>query len=56
MADFYRAMAQGRSAPAALRQAKLRLLQRRMPLGNVEISLAHPFFWAPFKLMGVPSK
>jgi CHAT domain-containing protein len=56
MADFYRAMAQGRSAPAALRQAKLQLLQRRMPLGNVEISLAHPFFWAPFKLMGVPPK
>ncbi len=56
MAAFYSAMAQGGSTSAALRQAKLQLLQRRMPLGNVEISLAHPFFWAPFKLMGVPPR
>jgi CHAT domain-containing protein len=52
MAAFYRGMAQGSAAPAALRQAKLQLLQRRIPLGNVEVSLAHPFFWAPFKLVG----
>jgi CHAT domain-containing protein len=56
MAAFYRAMSQGSTPAAALRQAKLQLMQRRMPLGNVEISLAHPFFWAPFKLMGAPSR
>jgi CHAT domain-containing protein len=54
MGGFYRAMAKGSSTPAALRQAKLQLLQQRVRMGNVEVSLAHPFFWAPFKLAGVP--
>lgn len=55
MAGFYRAMAEGRPAPAALRQAKLQLLRQRMRVGNVEVSLAHPFFWAPFILVGAPA-
>jgi CHAT domain-containing protein len=49
-------MSQGRATPTALRQAKLELLQKRVRMGNVEVSLAHPFFWAPFKLVGAPSR
>jgi CHAT domain-containing protein len=56
MSAFYEALAKGQSPPVALRQAKLRLLQQRVRTGSFEISLAHPFFWAPFKLVGVPSK
>ena len=56
MAVFYGAMAQGNSTGAALRQAKLQLLQRRVRIGNVEVSLAHPFFWAPFIVVGAPGR
>jgi CHAT domain-containing protein len=56
MSAFYEALAKGQSPPVALRQAKLRLLQQRVRTGSFEISLAHPFFWAPFKLVGVPWK
>jgi CHAT domain-containing protein len=52
MGAFYHAMSQGESTPAALRQAKLQMLQQRVRIGNVEVSLAHPFFWAPFILVG----
>ena len=52
MAAFYGAMAEGRTPPAALRQAKLQLLQQRVRMGKTEVSLAHPFFWAPFVLVG----
>jgi CHAT domain-containing protein len=52
MAGFYGAMAQGTSTTAALRQAKLQMLKLRLRMGNVEVSLAHPFFWAPFILVG----
>ncbi len=52
MAAFYGAMAEGRGTPAALRQAKLQMLQRRLRIGPAEVSLAHPFFWAPFILVG----
>lgn len=55
MGAFYGAMAKGSSTPAALRQAKLQLLQQRVKMGGVEVSLAHPFFWAPFKLVGAPA-
>ena len=54
MGTFYREMSQGASTPAALRQAKLELLRQRTRMGNVDVSLAHPFFWAAFKLVGVP--
>jgi CHAT domain-containing protein len=56
MSEFYRALAAGRSSSVALRQAKLQLLQQRVRIGNVDVSLAHPFFWAPFKLVGVPAR
>jgi CHAT domain-containing protein/tetratricopeptide (TPR) repeat protein len=52
MSAFYEGVAKGQSPSAALREAKLRLLQQRMRMGKVEISLAHPLFWAPFKLVG----
>jgi len=55
MAGFYGAMAQGASTPAALRKAKLEMLKQRLRMGNVEVSLAHPFFWAPFILVGPPA-
>ena len=51
---FYGALAQGRPAVAALRQAKLRLLGQRLRTGGADVSLAHPFFWAPFILVGSP--
>jgi CHAT domain-containing protein len=28
------------------------LLKQRLRMGKVEVSLAHPFFWAPFILVG----
>ena len=55
METFYGAMTKGQSTSAALRDAKLDLLQRRVRMGAREVSLAHPFFWAPFKLVGVPA-
>jgi len=54
MASFYAALAGGATAPAALRQAKLHMLGQRLRAVRVEISLAHPFFWAPFVLTGAP--
>ncbi len=44
MVEFYRALVQGQSKAEALRQAKLKLRQQ----------YAHPFYWAPFILMGRP--
>jgi CHAT domain-containing protein len=55
MDAFYREMATGKSAPAALRQAKVQLLQQWVRMGRTEVSLAHPFFWAPFILVGAPA-
>jgi len=54
MTAFYAAMSRGSSTSLALRQAKLEMLQRRLRMGNTEVSLAHPFFWAPFILVGTP--
>jgi|GEM_PF-3383636 len=52
MDSFYRAMTGGQSTAQALRQAKLDMLQKRLRFGRTEVSLAHPFFWAPFVLIG----
>jgi CHAT domain-containing protein len=35
-----------------LREAKMQLLQQRVRIEKAEVSLAHPFFWAPFILVG----
>jgi hypothetical protein len=32
------------------------MLKQRLRMGNVELSLAHPFFWAPFILVGPPGR
>lgn len=48
MKDFYQHLKNGLSKTAALREAKLRLIRTRGP----RFSLAHPFLWAPFVLVG----
>jgi CHAT domain-containing protein len=45
MIDFYRNMLEGKSKAAALREAKLHLIER-------QIKYAKPYYWAPFVLMG----
>ena len=52
MASFYEAMMGGKDMAGALRQAKLDLLKKRLSFAGTEVSLAHPFFWAPFVLIG----
>jgi len=46
MIAFHRALLSGASKPAALRRAALHLLHGR--------GTAHPFYWAPFIVMGAP--
>ena len=47
MDRFYRGLLEGQRKPAALRQAQLALLN-----GEEGDSYRHPFFWAPFFLVG----
>jgi CHAT domain-containing protein len=47
MERFYQGLLDGLSKPAALRQAQLALMQ-----GNEGYRYRHPFFWAPFVLIG----
>jgi CHAT domain-containing protein len=54
MDSFYRTMSGGETASVALQKAKLEQLTRRVHQGDAEFSLAHPFFWAPFLLIGNP--
>jgi hypothetical protein len=56
MDTFYSRLTEGARASAALRQAKLDLLRRRIRFGSVDVSLTHPFFWAPFKLLGTSAE
>lgn len=46
MQGFYRAMADGMSPSRALQQAKLEMIRSDIP------SYGHPYFWAPFVLVG----
>jgi CHAT domain-containing protein len=46
MVDFHRHLVRGADAPEALRQAQLAL--RR------DSRYAHPFYWAPFVVLGAP--
>jgi CHAT domain-containing protein len=46
MYDFYRQMQDGRGTGEALRRAKLAMIA-----GGTQ---AHPFYWAPFVLVGDP--
>lgn len=54
MERFYRRMKQGESKTEALRQAKLEVLHATMDLKALGMrqSLASPFYWAPFILVG----
>ena len=57
MSEFYSNMIQGGMSKAeALRAAKLSLMKREKKIGNRTISYSHPFFWAPFILIGDPGK
>jgi CHAT domain-containing protein len=52
MSAFYRGLRAGRGSAEALRAAKLTSMKSRIRFGSTEVSLAHPFFWAPFVLIG----
>lgn len=52
MTNFYHYLEQGKSKAEALRQAKINLIKTTGNMGGVQISYAHPFFWAPFILVG----
>jgi len=52
MEEFYRNLLAGKNKAEALRQAKLTLMKEDNKLEGVNISYSHPFFWAPFVLMG----
>jgi CHAT domain-containing protein len=53
MNEFYKNLKKGQGKSEALRNAKLHVLNSKTTLpGGVEVSLAHPFYWAPFVLFG----
>jgi CHAT domain-containing protein/Tfp pilus assembly protein PilF len=54
MEEFYRRLRKGESKAEALRQAKLELIQSKVELKALGMreSLAAPFYWAPFILVG----
>jgi CHAT domain-containing protein/tetratricopeptide (TPR) repeat protein len=54
MRAFYEARGESRrmSKAQALRAAQLALLSGRVSSGDAKIDLRHPYFWAPFVLMG----
>jgi CHAT domain-containing protein len=55
MKEFYRYYIQDRMNKSdALRAAKLSLMKMGKKIGNLVLSYSHPFFWAPFVLIGDP--
>ena len=50
MEIFYGNIGRGQPVAEALRNSKLQYLKKTMPAGSQQISLSHPFFWAPFAL------
>ena len=56
MDRFYRDVKKGDTLPGALRKAKLELHETTasttIVTGNERVSHAHPYFWAPFGLVG----
>lgn len=54
MEEFYRARGEERHTTKAdaLRQAQLALLTGRVKANNPKLDLTHPYYWAPFVLMG----
>jgi CHAT domain-containing protein len=49
MVEFYRLQRAGKPAAEALREAKLKMIAQAQKTGSAE---SHPFFWAPFILLG----
>ncbi|MFQ6118448.1 MAG: CHAT domain-containing protein [Methanosarcinales archaeon] len=53
MSEFYKNMREkGLSKVEALRQAKLSLIKKEKKIEGTNFSYSHPFFWAPFILVG----
>ncbi|MFL7793498.1 MAG: CHAT domain-containing protein [Anaerolineae bacterium] len=52
MKAFYRHLAAGHTKAAALREAQLQFLQPEGKNCNATDSYHHPYFWAPFSLVG----
>jgi CHAT domain-containing protein len=52
METFYRKLAAGWGKGAALRHAQLQLIAGRNSDDGVEKAYSHPYFWAPFFLVG----
>jgi CHAT domain-containing protein len=50
MEMFYGNISKGQPIEEALRASKLQYLKRSVRIGSQEMSLSHPFFWAPFAL------
>jgi len=55
MKEYYNNLFKNKMAKSeALRAAKIYLMKIERKIGNLTISYAHPFFWAPFILFGDP--
>jgi CHAT domain-containing protein len=53
MIDFYRSMVGGDTKGTALRRAQLRFVEgRTLDGGTASQAYKHPYFWAPFFLVG----
>lgn len=52
MQTFYQYLAQGETKGAALRQAQLQFIKQKYNAGNPMEFYTHPYFWAPFFLVG----
>jgi len=54
MEKFYKYLKEGKSKSEALRQAKVELLNTTMDMKAIGMpqSLASPFYWSPFILVG----
>jgi len=53
MTDFYRLwLVEGKPAPVAFKEAKLRLRKSGIEVGLSSEDSIHPFFWAPFVIYG----
>jgi CHAT domain-containing protein len=54
MVEFYRRRGEQRQVTKAeaLRQAQQALLQGKVKSSDAKLDLRHPYFWAPFVLMG----
>ncbi|HLF75464.1 MAG TPA: CHAT domain-containing tetratricopeptide repeat protein [Anaerolineales bacterium] len=52
METFYRNLVAGRGKGESLRQAQLQFIRGGQQLSDIQEHYAHPYFWAPFALVG----